>query len=301
MNLIAAVITGKGSGAIAAIQLFGCQASEILEEIFIPSKKSQAAFTIGNIILGTINTNSNVIDQVLLGCEGKDIFTINCHGNPLIVSDILEILKEKGVKIVSAEYLLAQIYSKKTEINSIALEAKLAIAKAATLDGTRIIAHQIKNGLLETIKKWHKENIAHEKIREEAKKILQDSKKAKFLIYGCKIVLAGPPNSGKSTLFNCLTGKEKTIVTDIKGTTRDWVSANCQIGKLSAELFDTAGLDENISAEQIVEKQAQQKSYEILEQADLVLLVLDAGNRTPLITKQFLKRIKDKADRKSVV
>ncbi|MGD9110381.1 MAG: 50S ribosome-binding GTPase, partial [Phycisphaerales bacterium] len=236
METVAAVMTSKGTGAIATISLFGPDADNILRKIFNPPSKLKA----GQTALGAITVNGNVIDQVLIGCEGVDNFTINCHGNPLIVSDILRLLEKKGASTVSTERLLIKKYS---QMSTIAIEAKLVMADIKTLDGTRIVSNQIGGGLTKAVKSWQQtvENGSPEKVRPEAKTILQNSKKTRPLIYGCKIVLAGAPNSGKSTLLNRLAGKEKAIVTDIKGTTRDWVSTDCQLGKLSAEVIDTAG------------------------------------------------------------
>lgn len=297
MKTFAAVMTGKGTGAIATIQVFGSDAAEILDKIFIPRTKKTAGFSIGQIFLGTITVNGNILDEVLVGCEDKDNFTLSCHGNPLIVSDILRLLEQKGAAGVSYEQMLAEIFSQEPSINTISIEARLAISKAVTLAGTQILVNQLKGGLVKILQNRRKITGADsiKKINSEAEAILQASKTARFLIYGCKIVLAGPPNSGKSTLFNCLAGKEKTIVADIKGTTRDWVSARCQIGKLSAELFDTAGIDKSFCSDGTVEEKAQQKAYEILKQADLTLLVLDVTERKPLITENFLEQLKDKS------
>jgi tRNA modification GTPase len=79
-------------------------------------------------------------------------------------------------------------------------------------------------------------------------------------------------------LLNCLAGRQKAIVTDIKGTTRDWVSAQCRFGPLWVELIDTAGLDEELGEKAgFVEKASQEKTVQLLEDADLVLLVLDSS------------------------
>ncbi|MFA5555066.1 MAG: GTPase [Phycisphaerae bacterium] len=297
MKTFAAVMTGKGTGAIATIRLFGPAAEDILKQIFTAASGKSFGFVSGKIFLGTITSDANIIDEVIVGCETKDNFTISCHGNPLIVSDILRLLEQKGAAAVSYEQMLVQIYSHQPSTNTISIEARLAISKAATLDGTKILFNQIEGGLTETLQNWQKITAPDsiDKINSEAKTILQASKTARFLIYGCKIVLAGPPNSGKSTLFNCLAGKEKAIAADIKGTTRDWVSAKCQIGKLSAELFDTAGIDKSFCTGGTVEQQAQEKAYEILNQADLMLLVLDVTEQKPLITEEFLEKLKKKS------
>ncbi|GAJ06731.1 unnamed protein product, partial [marine sediment metagenome] len=128
-----------------------------------------------------------------------------------------------------------------------------------------------------------------------AERILENSRTAKLIIAGCTAALIGPPNSGKSTLLNYLAGRQKAIVTDIKGTTRDWIEAVCRIESLSLRLIDTAGLDEKLPApKDTVEKAAQKKSVQILEQAELVLLVLDNNQTNDRLDERLLGKITKK-------
>jgi len=264
MSIFAAVMTGKGTGAIATIQVYGDNAKVILEKIFKPSVE----FIVGKIYVGKITDVDQTIDQVTIGCEKPDTFTINCHGNPLIVEQIMRLLREQGVELLTAEQMLCKTSD---DNNTIALEAKLAIPKAKTIEGTKIILNQVDSGLTAAAKKWQKAEFRQ--IANEAQTIFEASQIAKLIIFGCKIVLAGPPNTGKSTLLNRLAGKEKAIVTNIKGTTRDWVSADCRIGPLAVELIDTAGLDEKLGDS--IDKASQQAAIDIINQSDLILLVLD--------------------------
>jgi tRNA modification GTPase len=297
MNTFAAVMTGKGTGAISTVQVFGDLAEEVVKKIFSPAAAVPAEFKTGKILLGKILDGDQTIDQVTLGCEGQNNFAIHCHGNPLIVADIMQLLQRCGVTLLSAEQLLTKILSSQKAVNTIAIEARLARLKAKTIEGTKIIANQIDAGLAKKAAVWL-ENIDEtslKKISTEAERILESSQTAKLIIDGCTAALIGPPNSGKSTLLNCLAGRQKAIVTDIKGTTRDWVEAVCRIGSLSLRLIDTAGLDEELNApEDVIEQTAQKKSIEILEQADLVLLVLDNSQTNERLNKGFLKRISGK-------
>ena len=285
MSVFAAVITGKGTGAIATIQLYGDSAADVLKQIF-PSQKP-VEFTTGKILLGIIKSGDKTIDQVTIGCEGKNTYAINCHGNPLIVEEIMQLLQQHGVELLTAEQLLCKT---STENNTIAIEAKLTLPKAKTIQGTQIIMNQIDSGLAASAKNWLQN--PPEKIAAESQKIIDNSKIAKLVIFGCRIVLAGPPNTGKSTLLNQLCGRQKAIVADIKGTTRDWVSVSCQIGSLAAELIDTAGLDEKLADD--IGKAAQQKTTELINQADIVLLVLDNSEPTNQIDKSITNILADK-------
>jgi tRNA modification GTPase len=302
MSVFAAVMTGKGTGAIATIQLYGDSAADILKRIFTPQGPKPAEFSIGKILLGTIAAGSETIDQVTIGCEGSNTYAINCHGNPLIVEEIMQLLQQQGVELLTAEQLLA----KDKSLGTIALEAKLTLPKVKTIQGTQIILKQIDSGLTASAKNWLQSPPG--KIAVEAQKLIDKSKIAKFIIFGCRIVIAGPPNTGKSTLLNQLCGKQKAIVADIKGTTRDWVSANCQIGSLAIELIDTAGLDEKAadstsstnsglaSSPQAsdIEKAAQQTATELINQADIVLLVLDNSEPVNQIDKSITNILANK-------
>ena len=295
MALYAAVMTGKGTGAIATVQIFGDDAQKVLADIFKPARAKRAEFKTGKILLGSIVDGQRTIDQVTIGCEGPQNFAIHCHGNPLIVEMIMELLAGHDVDLISAEKLLRRVLTAQGSLNTIAIEAKLAQLNAKTLTGTKIIANQIDGGLAEKASEWLKnaETIALDQIAAEAEQIIKDSRAVKLIISGCTIVLAGPPNTGKSTLLNYLAGRQKAIVTDIEGTTRDWVSAQCQIEPLCITLIDTAGLDEQLAAtaQSSVEKTAQEKALQILTDADLILLILDNSRGADQLGKTLLEKV----------
>jgi tRNA modification GTPase len=298
MKTFAAVMTGKGTGAIATIQICGESAKGIVEKIFRPAAELQT----GKIHIGKIADNSKTIDQITIGCISPDTFVINCHGNPLIVELICQLLQREGVELVTAEQLLART---DTSGDTIAMEAKLALPKIKTIEGTQIILNQTNSGLTAVAKKWlisvqrsadsgQKELNAelYKLLADQARKIIETSQIAKLIMYGCKMVLAGPPNTGKSTLLNVLVGREKAIVTNIRGTTRDWVSAECKIGTMAVELIDTAGLDETILND--TDKAAQQGAIDIINQADLILLVLDNGETIEQLTSRLTEIVEGK-------
>jgi tRNA modification GTPase len=297
MNNFAAVMTGKGTGAISTIQVFGDSAEAVIKKIFIPAGKMPMEFQTGEIWLGKIIDGDQTIDQVTLGCEGWQNFAIHCHGNPLIVADIMQLLKRCGATLLTAEQLLYKILSEQTANNSIAVEARLTQLKSKTIEGTKIIINQIGSGLAKKVSHWLENinEISLNQISKEAVQILKNSRTAKLIINGCTTALIGPPNSGKSTLLNCLAGRQKAIVTDIKGTTRDWIEAECRIESLSLRLIDTAGLDKKLpTTEEDIDQTAQKKSIEILQQADLVLLVLDKNRTNDQLNEELLEKITGK-------
>ena len=294
MDCFAARMTHMGTGAIATIQLFGDSAQRRLTKVFRPAGSKTTEFKTGRILIGTINDENKTIDQVTIGCEAPETFAIHCHGNPLIVEMIMQQLQSCGATLLTAEQLRARMLAAQEPNNTIAVEAKLAQLNAKTLVGTKILANQIEAGLSRKAQDWLKDidNTSRDEIKAEAVRILQASQTGKLIIFGCTAVLTGPPNSGKSTLLNCLAGRQKAIVTDIKGTTRDWVEATCQIDSLSLTCIDTAGLEQGLGGPRdTIEKAAQKKTTEILKEADIVLLVLDNSQTGEKLDAQFIERI----------
>jgi tRNA modification GTPase len=293
MSTFAAVMTGKGVGAIATVQIFGESAEKLLKKIFTPAGKGPTEFKTGKVLLGTIVDGTETVDQVTIGCEGENSYAINCHGNPLIVADIMRLLGREGVTLLEAEELLAKILSARQGTTAIEIEAKLAQLKAKTLAGAKITTNQFRAGLSQWLQNIDTASL--ETVKTQAKEILERSETARLIIYGCTAVIAGPPNSGKSTLLNCLAGRQKAIVTEIKGTTRDWVSAECRIGPVLVELIDTAGLDEEFGAKAgAIEKASQEKTAQLLASTDLVLLVLDGSQPAEQLKGRLIEKITGK-------
>ncbi len=276
-NCVAALMTAKGAAAISSIQLAGAGAEDILKKIF---KGKHFDFATGSVLYGNIVDGEKVVDEVVIGCEAEDFFSINCHGNPIIVENILELLKKHNARVTEAREILAYMGEQKYSDNTIAVEAQIAQSRSATIYGAKIIQHQTKMGLLQAANWWleNLDTLELDDIKEGANQVLSDSKIADLFIRNVKIVIAGPPNSGKSTLFNRLCGKEKAIVTDIAGTTRDWLSAKVRLKRIMAEFFDTAGLDHVLSGQNTIDAASQGQVIELIKNCDLVLFVADSDS-----------------------
>jgi len=273
MPAFAALLTPKGPGAIATVGLCGESAAGILAAIFHPDTIPSP----GGLAVGRIADGPETIDKVVLACESEDTFTINCHGSPLVVELLMELLSRHGATAIEAKAFQYRLVSRDTSLSPIAIEAALAQFDSLTVEGTQLIANQPTTGLASVAAGWLKSgsrNLAAA-VSSAAADILKRSAIADLIIHGARVVLAGPPNSGKSTLLNCLTGRATSIVTDIPGTTRDYVSARFTIPGLALEVVDTAGLDSSIASSSI-DIAAQSRSSGLLESADLILLVLDS-------------------------
>jgi tRNA modification GTPase len=274
--VLACVSTAKGAAAIAVVEVFGSGGVDIVRSIFQADGGKSCAFDIGVIYTGYITGDGEIIDHVVVCRTEEDVIEISCHGNPLIVEMVMGALSKAGAKLVDVEKLISEKLAAKTKANSIEIEAEIAKLKATSITGVKAIGASdlsaVAGGWLDKI-----DSLTIDCIKEKCKDILAASETAKYLIGGCKVVIAGPPNSGKSTLLNWLCGREKAIVTDIAGTTRDWVSGTCRAGELVIELFDTAGLDASIIGESEIDGESQRRSMELLNECDVVMLVLDSS------------------------
>jgi tRNA modification GTPase len=262
------VLTGKGFGAIGSILLSGQGAESILSKLFTPA----VSFKTGCIFHGRIIDDGQTLDEVVVGCERENQFAIHCHGNPILVGKLVQLFIRSGAQLADLETAVSEDFNTLLE-----KEAYIEQLKAVTIEGVRIIQSQIGGGLSATVRKWMDDSVSIEEIQKQCREILDRSRIARRIIGGVKIVLAGPANSGKSTLLNALAGGQKAIVSDIAGTTRDWLSVFIHIGPLRAEVIDTAGLGENALRE-AVDKSAQQKTLELAGQCDCVLWIEDGTN-----------------------
>jgi tRNA modification GTPase len=295
---IVCVLTGRGMAAISSIALVGADARGILDKVFQLSKPTaKHSLTVPpnplppsgysplaggelKILHGAIVDGERVIDEVVVGCEGEGRFMIHCHGNPLLVEQIVTLLQSNGAILIDADSFAA----KNKFSTMIEAEARLAMRKSATLAGVKILQTQIDGGLSQ----WADQTLAaidpldREEIKRQCREILDRGKTAQHIIEGVRIVIAGAPNSGKSTLLNCLAGAEQVIVSDAAGTTRDWVSVTAHLsdGQLCAEFIDTAGLDKTLTGKDEVEKTAQATTKELLASCDLILYVQDVTTVT---------------------
>ena len=273
------VLTGRSMAAIASVALAGKAARAVLEKVFRGSKNTaKQSLTVpphSAILHGSIVDGRRVIDEVVVACEGANTFVIHCHGNPLLTEQIVKLLQLHGAVLMDA----SELAMRRHQCNSgstIEAEARVAIQQAATLPGVKVLQAQIEGGLSawaqKTLENLH--SMDADEINRQCNEILERSTIARRIIEGVRIVIAGPPNSGKSTLLNCLAGDEQVIVSDTAGTTRDWVSVTGQVGPLRAEFIDTAGLDDMLAGADVVEANAQQVTRELLDSCDLVLYVI---------------------------
>lgn len=291
MQTLAAVMTGSGTSAIATIEILGPQACDTVTQVFTPYSKQPLEFQIGTVWVGTLHDQDRPIDEVTVGCEGTQHLAIHCHGNPLIVESIMALLTANGITPSSPDVLHASQLAH-TDLNLCQQEIKLAQARCKTLLGIRLLNEQFNSGITAWAEDWlNHPAISIETLHHQCHTILDQSRIARHILQGVMVVLIGPPNSGKSTLLNALSGQDAAIVTDIRGTTRDWIEADCRTHNLLLRLVDTAGLDTRLTQQSHLDKAFQQRTLSVIQQADLILFVLDSHDPASRMEPHWLENL----------
>ncbi|MEO0130417.1 MAG: tRNA uridine-5-carboxymethylaminomethyl(34) synthesis GTPase MnmE [candidate division WOR-3 bacterium] len=303
---IYALATPPGRSALAVIRVSGPLTIPILKKIFHP-KKEYPQFPDRKIIKGEIIDweNKELIDEATIvvyyspnSYTGEDMAEIFSHGGFYLPQKICEILKKAGaslaepgeftkrrfingkIDLVQAEALLPLIYAQTEK------QAKMALSqlRGETSLIIKNFSEELKEllasteYLIEFADEEEAEKIGdniREKIislNERIEKIFKKTNFQKKIFQGIRTVLAGRANVGKSSLFNQLIGKERAIVTDIPGTTRDVIEAIIDISGFPFIFCDTAGIDFNMS---LIDELSVKKTKEYLENANLILLIFD--------------------------
>ena len=304
-DTIAAVATPPGEGGIAIIRISGKEALSVAEKIYagpIRSYKSHTAHY-GKIV----NQEDHMLDEVLIlpmlaprSYTGEDTVEIHCHGGSLITRRVLHLVLESGARAaLPGEFTFrAYMHGKLDLVQAEAVQSLIGAKNEMALEEAH---HQLQGLLSKKIGAFQKELVdiaaildawvdfpeeglefaSLEEILDSLGKVaeLMDALSHTFyegrvLSEGLSLCLIGTPNVGKSSLMNALLGKEKAIVTDVPGTTRDVLEGELRLGGLHFNLLDTAGIRQT---DERIEQEGIRRSKEALHKADLILLVLDAS------------------------
>ena len=321
-DTIAAISTPRGEGGIGIIRISGDKSFEILERIF-NTKNPNRDLGFYKFNYGFIHDNGKIVDEVMAvrmkapktyTCE--DVVEINCHGGHLISEKVLELVLKNGAKhaeqgeftkrafmngridLSQAEAVMDIIQGKTEKSISLSLEQlrgdlrdKIGSFKKALLDVTahvNVVLDYPEEGIDDPLPSNLRENL--ENVYAEADRLISSYDKGKKIKEGIKTVIAGKPNVGKSTLLNSLLKEERAIVTHIPGTTRDVIEEIINIKGIPLVLTDTAGIRKT---EDIVENIGVEKSKKFIENADLVLLVLDASRELESEDREVIEEIQN--------
>lgn len=321
-DTIAAISTTTGIGAISIIRLSGPESLEIASKVFTKDLTKVETHTIH---YGYIKNNDEKIDEVLVSVmkapktfTKEDIVEINCHGGIATTNKVLEILLNNGARLaepgeftkraflngridlLEAEATMDLISSKSDKARKISLNTLTGetsnLIKDLRSDIVGIISNievNIDYPEYEDIEVLTSEKILPEiqKFKEKLEKIIKKSQDSKVIKEGIKVGIIGKPNVGKSSLLNSLLEEEKAIVTNVPGTTRDIVEGTIILDNVILNIIDTAGIRES---DDIVEKIGIEKSLTIINEADLVIFILNNNEKITREEKGLLEKLKDK-------
>ena len=301
---IAAVATPPGEGGVAIIRISGDRALEVAEKVYSGKIRTYQSHTVH---FGRIIKQDEVIDEVLFvvmknprSYTGEDTVEIQCHGGSLITKRVLQTILEAGARAaLPGEFTFKAYMNGKLDLAQAEAVQELIAAKNDL--ALHAAEHQLSGALSKKIESFQRELVdiaaileawvdfpeeglefasfeevigSLEGTRKKMEQLSQTFHEGKIVHEGLTMCLSGAPNVGKSSLMNALLGKERAIVTAIPGTTRDLLEADLRIGGLHFRLVDTAGIR---ATDEIVEKEGIRRSHQALQDADLILLVLDAS------------------------
>ena len=322
-DTIAAISTTMGVGAISIIRVSGNKAIDIVNKIF--KGKDLNKVDSHTINYGYIIEQEKIIDEVLVSVmrsprtfTREDIVEINTHGGIAITNKVLELLLLNGCRLAEPGEFTKRAFLN-GRIDLIEAEGVMDLINSKTEKSRKLAINQVNGEVSKLIKDLRQKVIEilanievnidypeYEDIEEmtnsmifssidnieyEIKNILNHSENSKLIKDGIKTIIIGSPNVGKSSILNRLLNEEKAIVTDIAGTTRDIVEGNVQIDGVVLNMIDTAGIRET---DDLVESIGVKKSLDLINEADLILYVLNNNKELTKEEQEILNRIKDK-------
>ncbi len=309
-DTIAAISTPLGVGGIGIVRLSGSDSIPIAEKIFRSPRDIKLSESPSHrIYYGHIvhPHTEEIIDEVLVSVmkaprtyTREDIVEINCHGGPLAVRRVLELVLEQGARLAGpGEFTQRAFLNGRIDLTQ--AEAVADIINALTVEEQKSALMQLRGSVSRKIEDIRREVIdltaiieayidfpeedieppsmnemmkRAEDIRSRLTDLIEGAKEGVILREGVKTAIIGLPNVGKSSLLNALLDQDRAIVTEIPGTTRDVIEEFVNIKGIPFRIMDTAGIRD---VEDIAEKEGVRRSIKVMEEADLVLLVLDAG------------------------
>ncbi len=322
-DTIAAISTTMGVGAISIVRISGKEAISIANKCFTGCDLTQAKTH--TIHYGYIKNKEEIIDEVLVSIMKKpktftteDIIEINCHGGIIPTKKILETVLLNGARLAEPGEFTKRAFLN-GRIDLIESEAVMDLIESKSEEARKLAISQLKGKTSKLVENYRKklkdllssievnidypeyydiEIITHNKIQKEITKmkkelkiLIQESQNQTIIKNGIKTVILGKPNVGKSSILNQLLNQEKAIVTDIAGTTRDIVEGEILLDGILLNIIDTAGIRET---ENIVEKIGVEKSLSMIDEADLIIVVLNNNEPLSAEDKKILEKTKTK-------
>src|SRR5690625_1259112 len=305
-DTITAISTPMGEGAISIVRLSGPEAIRITNTIYKGkdlTKVDSHTINYGKVIdPDTKDMAEEVMVSVMRAPRTftkEDIVEINCHGGMVAVNRVLEIILSQGARMAEpGEFTKRAFLNGRIDLSQ--AEAVMDLIRAKTDKAMSVALKQVDGRLSKLIRQYRQElletvahvevnidypeyddveEMSHELMQEKTKEVYKDierllsvAKQGKIMREGLATAIIGRPNVGKSSLMNTLVQENKAIVTEVPGTTRDIIEEYVNVRGVPLRLVDTAG---SMETDDIVEKIGVERSRQVLQDADLVLLVLN--------------------------
>lgn len=302
---ITALATPPMKAALAIIRVSGDDAFSIVQKIFSRDIENVDK---REIFYGNIIDENRIVDEVIINVykgpntfTGEDLCEIICHGSMLIADEIISLLIRNGARLALRGEFSSRAYYH-GRIDLIQAEAINDVINATNKDAKNLSLLSLKGKatlLIEPLKNLLADLLSNievnidypeyqdieevnmtrvikdvDYLNEQINKLIDQGQQGKIIKEGYKVAIVGKPNVGKSSILNAFLKENKAIVTDIAGTTRDIVEGEVNIGGIVLHLFDTAGIRESDDA---IENIGIDKARQVMEEADLVLLVKESG------------------------
>ena len=322
-DTIVAISTALGVGAISIIRLSGKNAINIVNDCF--KGKNLTTVESHTINYGHIMDKNEMIDEVLVSImkapktyTTEDVVEINCHGGIISTKRILETMLTHGARLAEPGEFTKRAFLN-GRIDLVKSEAVMDIIDSKSEEANKLALSQLSGTTSNLIKKFRKnlkqllasievnidypeyydiEVVTKEQLKTtikemkiELRNVIKESKNSTLIKEGIKTVIVGRPNVGKSSILNKLLEQEKAIVTDIAGTTRDIVEGEIYLDGILLNIIDTAGIR---STDDIVEKIGVEKSLSMIDDADLVIVVLNNNEKLTKEDEEILDKTKEK-------
>lgn len=320
---IAAISTAMSDSGIGIVRISGPEAFEIADRIY-KGKKQISLQPSHTVHYGWIKDGEDTIDEVLVmimkgphSYTGENTVEINCHGGVFVVKRILETVLKNGARaaepgeftkraflngrmdLSQAEAVIDVIHSRneyalKNSVSQLrgSVQRKIQAMREEILYHTAYIESALDDPEHITLDGYSDELVDKvDELLKDFKKLIDTADNGRRMQEGIRTVIIGKPNAGKSSLLNALVGEERAIVTEIEGTTRDILEEHIQLNGVSLNIMDTAGIRKT---EDVVEKIGVDRAKNQVEDADLIIFVVDASRNLDENDFEIMEMISDK-------
>ena len=322
-DTIVAISTTMGIGAISIVRLSGTESINIVHKCF--KGKDLSKVETHTINYGHIYDGEELIDEVLVSImrgprsfTTEDVVEINCHGGIVSTKKILETMLSNGARLAEPGEFTKRAFLN-GRIDLVKSEAVMDLIDSKSEEARKLALSQLEGNTSKLISKFRStlnnllasievnidypeyydiEVMTVEKIKnkvsemkKELLELIKESNNTTSIKEGIKTVIIGKPNVGKSSILNKLLDQDKAIVTNIAGTTRDTVEGDVNLDGILLNIIDTAGIRKT---NDIVEKMGVEKSLNLIEEADLIVVVLNSSEELTKEDEEILEKTNTK-------